>query len=96
MRFTNVCARHISGICAIILFPKNAHLKACGNLCCSWSILLVIMEMIWLRLFFNVRMASKPPAEFSPPICVFMELRSNANFLCLVNLALNVISVKFS
>ncbi len=53
--------------------------------------------MIWLRLFFNVRMASKPPAEFFPPIIgAFMELRSNANFLCLVNLALNVISVKFS
>ncbi len=52
--------------------------------------------MIWLRLFFNVRMASKPPAEFYPPTGAFMELRSNANFPCLVNLSLNVISVKFS
>ncbi len=33
--------------------------------------------MIWLRLFFNVRIVSKSPAEFSPPIGAFMELRSS-------------------
>ncbi len=67
-------------------FPKTHILKqvvTCGN-------------DLAVSVFFNVRMASKPPAEFYPPICVFMELSSNANFPCLVNLALNVISVKFS
>ncbi len=39
-------------------------------------------------LFFNVRIVSKSHAEFSPPISNFMELRSKANLLCLVNLAL--------
>ncbi len=35
--------------------------------------------MIKLRLFFNVRIVSKSPAEISPPIGAFMELRSNTN-----------------
>ncbi len=39
--------------------------------------------------FFNVHIVSKSPAEFSPPIGAFMELLSNANLPCLVNLALN-------
>ncbi len=39
-------------------------------------------------MFFNVCIASKSPAEFSPPIGTFMELRSIANLPCLVNLAL--------
>ncbi len=39
-RFTNVCARQITDICAIIQHPIKAGLKA-G---------VVIMEMIWLRL----------------------------------------------
>ncbi len=37
--------------------------------------------------FFNVRIVSKSPTEFSPPICAFMELSLNANLPCLVNLA---------
>ncbi len=37
--------------------------------------------------FFNMRIVSKSHTEFSPPIGAFMELRSNANFPCLVNLA---------
>ncbi len=41
--------------------------------------MLVIMEMIKLRLFFNVCIVSKSPAEISPPIGAFMELRSNTN-----------------
>ncbi len=28
-------------------------------------------------MFFNVRIVSKSPVEFSPPISAFMELRSN-------------------
>ncbi len=39
--------------------------------------------------FFNVCIVSKSPAEFSPPIGGFMELRSNVNLPHLVNLALN-------
>ncbi len=50
------------------------------------------MEMIWLRLFFNVHIVSKSPAEISPPIGAFMELRSNSNLPSLVNLALNLIA----
>ncbi len=45
--------------------------------------MLVIMEK--LRLFFNVRIVSKSPEELSPPICTFMELRTNANLPFLVN-----------
>ncbi len=45
------------------------------------------MEMIWLCLFFNVHIVSKSPTEFSTPIGAFMELRSNANLPCFVNLA---------
>ncbi len=41
-------------------------------------------------MFFNVRIVSKSPAELSPPIGAFMELRYNANLPCLVNLALSV------
>ncbi len=41
--------------------------------------------------FFNVHIVSKSPAELSPPICAFMEMRSNANLPCLVNLAHKVI-----
>ncbi len=44
-----------------------------------------------LSVFFNVRIVSKSHAEFSPPICAFMESRSNDNLPCLVNLALNVV-----
>ncbi len=40
-------------------------------------------------MFFNVRIISKSHAEFSPPIGGFMELHSNANLPCLVNLALS-------
>ncbi len=38
--------------------------------------------------FFNVCIVSKSPAEFSPRIGAFMELCSNANLSCLVNMAL--------
>ncbi len=38
--------------------------------------------------FFNMRIVSKTPAEFFSRIGAFMELRSNANLPCLVNLAL--------
>ncbi len=38
--------------------------------------------------FFNVHIVSKSRAEFSPPIGAFMELLSNANLPCLVNLRL--------
>ncbi len=48
------------------------------------------MEIIWLRLFFNVHIVSKSPAECSPPIGAFMELCSNANLPCLENLALDI------
>ncbi len=37
----------------------------------------------------NVSIVSTSPAEFSPPISAFMELRINANLPCLVSLALN-------
>ncbi len=40
--------------------------------------------------FFNVHIVSKSHAEFSPPIDAFMELLSNANLPCLVNLAQSV------
>lgn len=43
------------------------------------------MEMICL--IFDVRIVSKSPTEFYPPIGAFMELRSNAILPCLVNLA---------
>ncbi len=46
-------------------------------------------------IFFNVRIVSKSPTEFSPPIGAFMELRSNANLPYLANLALNVFTVTF-
>ncbi len=36
------------------------------------------MKMVWLRLFFHVRIVSKSPAEFSKHIGAFMEFRSNA------------------
>ncbi len=42
-------------------------------------------------MFFKVRIGSKSPAEFSPPIGAFMELRYNANLPCLVNLAPSVL-----
>ncbi len=35
-------------------------------------------------MFFNVRIVTKSPAELSPPIGAFMELRSNANLPRLV------------
>ncbi len=38
--------------------------------------------------FFNVCVVSISPAEFSPSICAFLELCSNANLPCLVNLAI--------
>ncbi len=44
----------------------------------------VIVE---IKLFFNVRIVSKSPAELSPPIGAFMELYSNANLPCLLYLA---------
>ncbi len=69
--------------------PKKACLKAGSNLRFSWSIALVIMEMIWVRLFFNLHIICKSPTEFCTPICAFMELRSNANLACLVNLGLS-------
>ncbi len=40
--------------------------------------------------FFNVHIVSKSPAECSPPIGAFMELCSNANLPCMVNLALDI------
>ncbi len=43
-------------------------------------------------MFFTVRIVSKSPAKFSTPIGAFMELRSNVNLPCLVNLALNILS----
>ncbi len=45
------------------------------------------MEMIWLRVFFNVRIVSKSQAEF-PPHRRFYGIPSNANLPRLVNLAL--------
>ncbi len=48
------------------------------------------MEKDVVSVFFNVHLISRSPAEFSPPIGTFMELRSNARLPCLVNLALNV------
>ncbi len=53
------------------------------------------MEMIWLPVLFNVRIVSKSPAEFSPSICAFMELRSNANLPCSVKLALDILNTFF-
>ncbi len=44
-----------------------------------------------LSVFFNVHLVSKPPAEFSSSIGTIMELRSNANLPCLVNLAQDVL-----
>ncbi len=41
-----------------------------------------------LRLFFNMRIVSKSPAEISMPISTLLELHSCANLACLVNLAL--------
>ncbi len=40
-----------------------------------------------VSVFSNVCIVSKSSADFSPPIGTFMELRSNANLPCLVNLA---------
>ncbi len=69
---------------AHLTLPKKHALKqavicaALGRL--RWSLL-----KIWLRLvFFNVRIVSKSPAEFSPPIGAFMQLRSNTSLPCLV------------
>lgn len=49
------------------------------------------MKMIWLHPLFNVRIISKSPAEFSPPIGAFIELRSNTTLQCLVSLAPNTL-----
>ncbi len=43
-----------------------------------------------LSVFSEVRIVSKSPTEFSPSIGAFMELRSNANLPCLLNLALKI------
>ncbi len=48
------------------------------------------MEMIWLRLCYSMRIASKSHTEFSPLIDTFMELRCNAILPRLINLALNL------
>ncbi len=47
------------------------------------------MDIICLSVSFIVRIVSKSHAECSPLIGAFIELRSNANLPCLVNLAHN-------
>jgi len=47
---------------------------------------IIEMRCCVASVFFNVRIVSKSPAEFSPSISDFMELRSIANLPCLVNL----------
>ncbi len=49
------------------------------------------MEINWLRLFLMCTLPVNHPQNFFPPICTFMELRSNANLPCLVNLALSLL-----
>ncbi len=45
-----------------------------------------------LRLFFNLRVVSKSPAdEISTPIGAVLELQSRTNLPCLVKLALNIV-----
>ncbi len=49
----------------------------------------ILLWLLWkLEVVSNVRIVSKSPADFSPPIGAFMALRSNANLPCLVKLAL--------
>ncbi len=59
---------------ALFNAPQKACLKAGGNL------------RLWF-LFFNLHHVSKSPVEFSTFVSAFMELRSNANLPCLVNLS---------
>lgn len=46
------------------------------------------MELIRVHVFFSLHIMSKSPIEFS--IETFIRLRSHANLLCLVNLALSI------
>ncbi len=60
----------------------------CGRL--RWS----LWKDLSASVFFNVHIVSKTQAEFSAPISAFMELLSNANLPCLVNLAQSVCRVR--
>ncbi len=59
----------------------------CGRL--RWS----LWKDLSASVFFNVHIVSKTHAEFFAPINAFMELLSNANLPCLVNLAQSVCRV---
>lgn len=53
------------------------------------------MEMIqYATVFFNLHVVSKSSSELSSPICTCLELRSDANLPCLINLALCLLSQK--
>ncbi len=75
MRFTNVCAHQITGICA-----QKKHVLKQAVICyalgrCAGHYENDLAESV----FFNVRIVSKSHAEFSLPIGTFMELCSNTN-----------------
>ncbi len=65
------------------LFATTLICAALGIL--HWS----ICKLDVASVFFNLRIVSKSPAEFSPPIGVVLELRSRANLPCLVKLSLS-------
>ncbi len=77
MRFTNVYTCQITGIAPLFNAPKKYVLKQaviCAALDCAGH----YGNNLAASVFFNVCIVNKSPAEFSPPIGGFMELRSNA------------------